>query len=626
MNRSAGRSGSPRRCTSTPRSTAEEMQRGGLLALQANGRGEAALLEALEALEDGRAAAAQQPGEDGWTPLHWASQDGHARLVGRLLELAAAPNARDRCGATPLMLAAFHGRSAVVRLLVARPGLDVAATNNFQASALHYAAGRGHGLVVKFLAGRSAGLDRGDRQGDTPLAWAAKAGHLEAVETLLFLGANARHNNNSSSSPLDLAEQLEHHAVVDLLLSSVGFEISVEDKYASREHLHRALRSDDVALLRGDWIVKYAKRGMALPRRQALPAADDPLWAFKDLCDLDTERGELSRKGRVLRRDQALPEVHILAISYCWRTEAHPDPEGEQLQAIAMLVEAFGATVGGCSNVAVFLDWCSLYQKESGGERQGHHQEAFERALRHASMWFAHRGTYSLMLTGGGAGRSDHGRGWPFFEQAVSSLVKDASRSLDVGYFLGEEWQLELAGKTDAERVACRTWQMVERHAKKCRLVPMTPSEFREKLESKAFADDLDRSFVARKYEQTFREVMLSASELDFSRRHWADADVSKFVAVLPYCFKLHTLNIDENQIGDAGAAAIAKQLEINETIRVLSLASNCITDVGAMAISSALRDNFDLEQVILSANQISQGVTKDIQELHANRELTINF
>jgi ankyrin repeat protein len=62
---------------------------------------------------------------DGFTPLHYAAQNGHEKVVAYLIDKGADCNYADSGGWTPLHAAADRGRLAVVKLLVkygAKPG------------------------------------------------------------------------------------------------------------------------------------------------------------------------------------------------------------------------------------------------------------------------------------------------------------------------------------------------------------------------------------------------------------------------------------------------------------------------------------------------------------------------
>lgn len=57
----------------------------------------------------------------------------------------------ERYGRTPLVIASYYGRLEAVNLLLGTPGIDPNSSSDFGATALHFAAHRGHVAVVKAL-------------------------------------------------------------------------------------------------------------------------------------------------------------------------------------------------------------------------------------------------------------------------------------------------------------------------------------------------------------------------------------------------------------------------------------------------------------------------------------------
>ncbi len=81
-------------------------------------------------------------------------------------------------------IACRNGRMEVARFLRSR-GAEIDATGHFGATALHWAAGRGHGEVVDWLIGEGADRKRRDpRFGGDPAGWAREFGHDELAERL----------------------------------------------------------------------------------------------------------------------------------------------------------------------------------------------------------------------------------------------------------------------------------------------------------------------------------------------------------------------------------------------------------------------------------------------------------
>ena len=196
-------------------------------------------------------------------------------------------------------------------------------------------------------------------------------------------------------------------------------------RYTEPASMWEALRTGHVRLLKMTWIIKLSKAGKVLARRQELPEE-----AFITVAELE----ELFGDGNY---DGVLP---IIAISFCWLTPAHPDPEGKQLEVVAAALEReqakyasvsewYGTSFKGFSEMGVFWDWASIYQMDptlwrpfiTGPEakeeaeqteeereqtnaywdsRTAEEQAAFRFALHNTmDLWYAHQGTTVYMLT-----------------------------------------------------------------------------------------------------------------------------------------------------------------------------------------------------------------------------------
>jgi ankyrin repeat protein len=93
----------------------------------------------------------------GRTPLMLAAFRGDLAAVGRLLELGADVNARDRDGDTALMFAAFKGHEPVVALLLRR-GADVhARARNGWTARRAAQSGLHHGLAETLARAEASG-------------------------------------------------------------------------------------------------------------------------------------------------------------------------------------------------------------------------------------------------------------------------------------------------------------------------------------------------------------------------------------------------------------------------------------------------------------------------------------
>ena len=117
-----------------------------------------------------------------------------------------------------------------------------------------------------------------------------------------------------------------------------------------------------VRLLRLSWLLKQARRGAVLPRRQELPEE-----AFLSEAEVRAlPRGHVGQYfetcGCLMTDDQRADKpLRIIAISYGWLTPEHPDPEGEQLRRFAQQIERERQCCpGGWYDVGCSLFWNAL--------------------------------------------------------------------------------------------------------------------------------------------------------------------------------------------------------------------------------------------------------------------------
>jgi len=87
---------------------------------------------------------------NGYTPLHFAAQNGRKDVVALLLDKGASVAATDRNGCTPLHFAAQNGHKDVVALLL-DSGASLALTDIYGRTAFHEAAWHGHRDVVELI-------------------------------------------------------------------------------------------------------------------------------------------------------------------------------------------------------------------------------------------------------------------------------------------------------------------------------------------------------------------------------------------------------------------------------------------------------------------------------------------
>jgi ankyrin repeat protein len=131
--------------------------------------------------------------DGGSTALYYACYKGYAECVALLSQdrrmTSRIINTKDSVGKTPLMYAVRLNNIEIVRILLARDDLDIAATDsNVGSTALHLACMMGNAECVALLGNdrrmTSNIINIKDICGDTPLMMAVKHNHVSCVERM----------------------------------------------------------------------------------------------------------------------------------------------------------------------------------------------------------------------------------------------------------------------------------------------------------------------------------------------------------------------------------------------------------------------------------------------------------
>jgi len=122
----------------------------------------------------------------------------------------------------------------------------------------------------------------------------------------------------------------------------------------------------------------------------------------------------------------------VLVLSYPWLDAHHPDRLGETLRSIVPVLRALlakAAEYGTHATIGVLWDFLSLPQKPYRDEAEA---ARFKAGLRSINSWYSHPCTHVLLVKTPLPVGADYGntrpysaRGWTYFEERMSAVVKD---------------------------------------------------------------------------------------------------------------------------------------------------------------------------------------------------------
>lgn len=137
---------------------------------------------------------------------------------------------------TPLQAAAWHGRTAIAKLLLAR-GADVNASSSVYGSALHAAASRGWDDLVAALVEAGAVVDQRNDRGERPLLSAVSSGNRDMAALLLKAGASVE-ESEPGYTPLMYAAMNDDVEMVRLLVrAGAKVDTTARGEYGGRNPL-----------------------------------------------------------------------------------------------------------------------------------------------------------------------------------------------------------------------------------------------------------------------------------------------------------------------------------------------------------------------------------------------------
>lgn len=215
--------------------------------------------------------------KEGFTPLLLAVRTGNEALANALIDKGADFETRiTDSGVTPLLFAVVRGNESIVRLLLGR-GANLKATAKGGYSALILALAADHAAIASYLIEQGADVNAQDTEDHlTALYLAASKGQADLVKLLIEHGAELNVRRDDGRTPLTAALDDRHIAVAEQLVNAGAREDFEHDPSAAllvdmvRARSSRNQKRYEQIVLRGG-VIAFLLAGMyvdeALTRR-----------------------------------------------------------------------------------------------------------------------------------------------------------------------------------------------------------------------------------------------------------------------------------------------------------------------------------------------------------------------
>lgn len=320
--------------------------------------------------------------------------------------------------------------------------------------------------------------------------------------------------------------------------------------------LAQLIESGCIALVRSSYFEDCILHHRPFAMRQLIP--NSFIWRGDEAMDLWWKNGK----------------CFLVIVSYPWLSRDHPDPDQFHLKKLVRIIEEY-KKIWNMHEVAVILDYCSLWQRSARGDtRTAEQKEQFYYGMLELNIPFVHKAVTSIKLTEVPKGevRKYDDRGWTLLE----SIMIDSK---------GGDWNRWTFGELDPDS---QQWSdpvvfFMQAKAHKLR-PPLTVEGFNHELEQRRirlrphdmplFSNEKDDEEVPKRYEEFLMELE-QASTLSYDSADWSDEDVCSLLEVAKSCKCLEKLTLNNNRITLKGASELAKLFPQLPSLQYLSLKNN---------------------------------------------------
>lgn len=320
--------------------------------------------------------------------------------------------------------------------------------------------------------------------------------------------------------------------------------------------LAQLIESGCIGLVRSSYFEDCLLHNRQLSMRQLIP--NSFMWRGDEAVNLWWKHGK----------------CFLMVVSYSWLSKDHPDPNQVHLVKLVRILEEY-KKIWGLHDVAVILDYCSLWQRGAKVDtRTSEQKEQYNYGLRELNVAYAHKSITAVKLTAvpKEETRKYEDRGWTLMEEIlIDSKVGD--------------WNRWTFGELDPESTQWTDAVVFFMQAKLTKLrPPLSPERFVQELESRRhkarsldvplFSNEKDNEEVPKLYEDIYIQLIHS-TKLSYESADWSDEEALLLLEVVAKCDRLEKLNLANNRINCLSAYQIAKLIPHLSSLKYLTLSGN---------------------------------------------------